>query len=141
MLDSDTFNKFNEDIDDVEDIDTGFEDIDTDSINECMTKFLTEVYENVKSFEIKECINKDKNLVIEGTINFKSGKTKDTKFNFTESSKASNHTIYEGCNKDLAEDSKFTLTAINEAAGKVLVSESLAYSYHINEVLVEGLVK
>lgn len=118
-----------------------FEDIHEESVNESITNFLNKVYENVDSFNLTECQMNGDNLILEGIINFKSGVQNNTTFNLTKTKVEGCNTIFEGYNETFGKDSKFTLTAINEAAGKILVTESLNYSYKIGETLVEGLVK
>jgi hypothetical protein len=56
------------------------EDLDDQTFNKLTENYLTEVYSNVKSFEATGCDLKNNKLVVEGTITFKSGKTKPTTF-------------------------------------------------------------
>lgn len=109
------------------------EDIDDESVNECVSKFLNEVYENVNNFEMTDCSLEGNKLVIEGKINFKSGNSNNTSFVLT------NSNLLEGYNDSFGHDSKFDISY--SIKDKKLYFESINYSYHINENLVEGLVK
>lgn len=113
------------------------EELNDSYVNSTISNYLKEVYSNVKDFEATGCSYNNDKLIIEGTINFKSGKTKATEFKFNKVST----NVYEGVNEDLAKDGKFTLNCFREAGGKILMAESLAYKYTINNTLVEGLAK
>lgn len=120
-----------------EDIDLeAVEDLNDKSINECISAYLTEVYSNVDNFVTTDCSIEDKKLIIEGTINFKSGKNKTTVFEFVKVDK----NLFEGKNTDLAEGSCFRLGCAREDAGKMLLAESLQYSYKVNGTEIKGLV-
>ena len=116
------------------------EDLDEESLNKHISDYLTEVYANVKDFAATDCSFKGNTLVVEGAINFNSGKTRTTKFEFTESKKGElGRVTLEGYNKDLAEDAHFTLNCLLEDSGKCLITEGFGYKYTINNTLVEGL--
>ncbi len=111
------------------------EDFDEVSMNSCMTKALTEVYSNVKNFEMTECSLNESSLVVEGKINFNSGKTRETSFVFTEGKESK---MLCGINEDLDKDGSFNI-CYGIDNNKMFV-ESLKYSYHIENNLVEGLI-
>ena len=52
----------------------------TYELDKLTENYLTEVYSNVKSFKTTDCALEENKLMIEGTITFNSGKTKNTKF-------------------------------------------------------------
>lgn len=113
------------------------EDLDESSMNEHIGGYLTEVYSNVKSFVTEGCRFADGKLFVEGCINFASGKSKKTVFEFMPAHNEGK-LFFEGCNKDFAEGKAFKLgCSIDES--KKLVVESVGYSYSIGETLVEGL--
>lgn len=111
------------------------EDFDEVSMNSCMTKALTEVYSNVKNFEMTECSLNESSLVVEGKINFNSGKTRETSFVFTEGKESK---VLCGINEDLDKDGSFNIS-YGLDNNKMFV-ESLKYSYHVENNLVEGLI-
>ena len=111
------------------------EDFDEVSMNSCMTKALTEVYSNVKNFEMTECSLNESSLVVEGKINFNSGKTRETSFVFTEGKEPK---VLCGINEDLDKDGSFNI-CYGIDNNKMFV-ESLKYSYHVENNLVEGLI-
>lgn len=111
------------------------EDFDEVSMNSCMTKALTEVYSNVKNFEMTECSLNENSLVVEGKINFNSGKTRETSFTFTEGKEPK---VLCGINEDLDKDGSFNI-CYGIDNNKMFV-ESLKYSYHVENNLVEGLI-
>lgn len=110
------------------------EDFDEESLNKCVSEALTEVYSNVENFKMTECSLTDNSLVVEGKINFKSGKQRDTSFVFTEGKDAK---IICGINEDLDKSGSFNISYSID--NKKMFTESLNYSYHINENLVEGI--
>ena len=111
------------------------EDFDEVSMNSCMTKALTEVYSNVKNFEMTECSLNESSLVVEGKINFNSGKARETSFVFTEGKEPK---VLCGINEDLDKDGSFNI-CYGIDNNKMFV-ESLKYSYHVENNLVEGLI-
>lgn len=116
------------------------EDLHEESLNKHISAYLTEVYANVKDFTATDCSFKGNKLVVEGTINFDSGKSRATKFEFTEAKNGeAGKIILEGYNKDLAEDAHFTLNCLLEDGGTCLLTEGFGYKYTINDTLVEGL--
>ena len=111
------------------------EDFDEVSMNSCMTKALTEVYSNVKNFEMTECSLNESSLVVEGKINFNSGKTRETSFVFTEGKEPK---VLCGINEDLDKDGSFNI-CYGIDNNKMFI-ENLKYSYHVENNLVEGLI-
>lgn len=120
-----------------EELDFDVDDLDECSLNKHVDEYLKEVYSNVKSYETTDCALREGKLFVEGKITFNSGKCKPTTFEFSPVS-ADGKLFFEGVNKDFSEDKAFKLNcSINES--KTLITESLGYSYKINEALVEGL--
>ena len=116
------------------------EDLHEESLNKHISAYLTEVYANVKDFTATNCSINCNKLVVEGTINFNSGKSRATKFEFTEAKNGeAGKIIIEGYNKDLAEDARFALNCLLEDGGTCLLTEGFGYKYTINDTLVEGL--
>lgn len=116
------------------------EELHEESLNKHISDYLTEVYANVKDFTATGCALNGNKLVVEGTINFNSGKVRATKFEFTEAKNGeAGKIILEGYNKDLAEDAHFTLNCLLEDGGTCLLTEGFGYKYTINNTLVEGL--
>lgn len=115
------------------------EDIDDDSVNECVSGFLKEVYENVDGFKMTSCGLKESVLTIDGDIAFKSGNSNSTRFVFDKTGQYYRHTFLEGCNEAFGSDSSFK--ADFSVKDGVLKFENLSYSYSIGEKLVEGLIK
>ena len=137
MLNSKTFKDFSEGVD-FENV----EEVDEDSINECFTNYLTEVYKNVDNFKTSSfTITENNKMVIEGVINFKQ-KTPDKPANSrvtTFSFDLNNTNIVEGYNNEVFDNGSIKL-GFNIKDNKMVV-ESLSYSYNIDKNLVEGLVK
>lgn len=114
------------------------EDCDEDTIEECVSESLKNVYENVSSFTMSDCEIADGKLMVEGIIRFNSGNSKVTKYTFTEAKKFDNSIEFKGINESL-NAKEITMTAsIN--AGKMF-TESIEYKYDIKGHLVEGLAK
>ncbi len=131
MINSKTFQDFSEEVN-VEDI----EDIDEESVNECTTNYLKEVYSNVDKFELTKADVTNGILVLEGLIKFHSGKTRNTTFGYNLAT--GKHLAFSGVNEDLAKDGQFNIQC--SLNNKSLVVESLSYKHEVNGQLVEGLV-
>jgi hypothetical protein len=110
------------------------EDFDEESFNEHLTKYMTEVYSNVNKFTATSCGLKANKLVVEGLIEFKSGKTKKTTFIFESSGRS-----FKGFNSDFSAGRAFNLKA--SIKNKKFVTEGFAYRYKIGESLVRGSIK
>ena len=131
MLNSKTFQDFNEEID-IDDI----EDIDEESVNECTTNYLKEVYSNVDKFELTKADVVNNVLVLEGLIKFHSGNTRNTTFGYNLAT--GKQLTFSGINEDLAKNGQFNIKC--SLTNKSLVVESLSYKHEVNGQLVEGLV-
>jgi len=119
-----------------------FESFNTDRFNLIANTYLTEVYSNVDSFtttnaEVDDANNK---VIIEGVINYKSGKSKKTKFEFLGESVENNQYVFKGLNETFAKNDKaFTLKATIK--DNTLISESLDYDYTVeNKKLNESKI-
>ena len=141
MINSKTFKEFGEEINGPEASFDLLEEVDEKSFNENITKFLTAVYENVDTFETKGCSLKENRLIVEGKINFKSGNTNETVFEFVVAKSPKAFPILEGYNKTFAEGKIFTVDCIGEDGGKRLLVDHISYKYNIGENLIEGLTK
>lgn len=112
------------------------EEIDDESVNECVSNFLKEVYENVAGFEMTDCGLTEGALTLDGKINFKSGNSNATRFVFAADG---NHKLMEGYNDSFGNDTKFSVSCA--VKDKKLYFESVGYKYAIGEKLVEGIAK
>ena len=130
MLNSDVFQDFSEELNPDE-----LEDIDEESVNECTTNYLKEVYSNVDKFELTQGDIKNNVLVLEGIIKFHSGAERTTTFGYN----LNNGLNLRGVNEDLAKGGEFVMSCTLE--GKKLIAESLSYKYEVNGQLIEGLIR
>lgn len=114
------------------------EDLNESLFNKLATKYLNNIYENVNDFTtMSGSIDEDKKIVIEGTINFKSGKKLNTKFIFEAKNITKKGRIrFVGMNESLS-NSKRTFMLVGRLTDSVLLPESLTYNYSvkINEEL------
>lgn len=108
------------------------EDFDEESFNEHLSRYFTEVYSNVKAFEVTSCELKENRLVVEGLIKFNSGKERKTAFSFEKSSKKT----LSGLNEDFAAAPAFELSV--KVASKKIITEGLSYAYDIDGCAVKG---
>ena len=111
-----------------------FEELDECSLNEHISGYLNNVYENVKSFETTNCAFENDKLIVEGNINFNSGNVNKSKFEFIKEDNS-----FVGKNNALCEGLSFTLNY--KVENKVIITESFKYKYNIGENLVEGIIK
>ena len=130
--------KFDEKL--VADLWEAVEDFDEKEFNKLTENYLTTVYSNVKSFETTSCSLDDNKLIVEGTIKFASGKTKNTTFTYEAKRALGKHLVLEGLNADFATEKAFVLNCKVDTENCLIV-ESLNYKYTINNTLVEGLLK
>lgn len=117
-----------------ESLEDEFEELDECSLNEHISSYLSNVYENVKSFEATNCAFENNKLIVEGNINFNSGNVKNSKFEFIKENNS-----FVGKNSTLCEGLSFTLNY--KVENKVIITESFKYKYNIGENLVEGIIK
>jgi hypothetical protein len=117
---------------------TEITDIDEASFNKKITESLKTVYENVKNFTMTNCSLNESTLVIEGTIAFKSGRTKTTSYIF-EAIQGTDLITLTGSNKDLFETGKIDMTC--NVLKESLQANTLNYKYTIGKDTVEGLIK
>ena len=125
----------------VEEIFETIDELDDESIQNCICESLTEVYSNVENFVMESCEMNNGAFKINGTINFKSGNTSKTSYVFTEAKHTNNKLVLRGINETLSTDGNFTLETTIDSTTKTMIAEALSYSYKINNNLVEGLIK
>ena len=122
------------------------EDIEQEEVLEkCITESLTKIYDNVETFKLSTCRVdvQNKKLIIEGKINFKFGKSRNTKYIFDKATTAKFPTqvTFTGLNEELNKNGMFKLHTILEDGGRLLLPESFEFKYNINNILIEGLSK
>lgn len=110
-------------------IDFEIDEFDEESFDELGERYLKKVYENVNSFKCTNVSTKKDKLIVEGKVNFASGKVSPTKFvfeacNATEGGQVS----FVGHNKNITRGNKaFTLNGVIK--DKNLIAESFKYNY------------
>ena len=122
-------NDHNFDEDSLENIDLDSITIDAEGFQNMSESYLKRVYENVNGYNVTSAEIKDKKLIVEGVIEFKSGKKSPTKFIFESVKKLNNGRIrFIGENVNLSNNKKaFTVTtSINGNKG---ICESFNYNY------------
>jgi F0F1-type ATP synthase epsilon subunit len=124
-------NEISDNVADGEEIEIDMDEFDEESFDELGESYIKRVYENVNSFKTSNVsFIKDK-LILEGVINFTSGKSKKTNFVFgmREATK-SGKVRFIGENKEIARGRKsFTITG--SIQDKKFLSESLNYNYGV----------
>lgn len=111
-----------------------FESLDIDKFNSIANTYLTEVYGNVESFTTTNATVDDENnkLIIEGVIKYKSGKSKNTQFEFVgESITEDNKYVFKGLNETFVKDNDKAFTLKASIDNNTLISESLDYDYTV----------
>ena len=117
------------------------EDVDECMLEKCINESLTSVYENVNNFKLEDCSLSNGKFIVEGKINFKSGKSKNTKYIFEQAARVRKTILLKGLNESLGKDSSFKLTARLTEGYKTLAPKKLSYKYKINDDIVTGDVK
>lgn len=130
-LEPEVQNEIDSNVADGGEIEIDMDEFDEESFDELGEGYLKKVYENVNSFKTSNVsFIKDK-LILEGIINFTSGKSKKTNFVFgiREATK-SGKIRFIGENKEIARGRKsFTITGRVE--NKKFLSESFNYNYGV----------
>ena len=125
-----------------DEIDIAIDEIDEESIDELGESYMRKIYENVDSFKTHTVHSSNNKFIVEGTITFKSGKTKNTGFIF-ESYKATKdgRVKFLGENKHFSNKTKiYTLDGV--VKNNKLIAESLSYNYRLGKKdIVKGSVK
>lgn len=116
-------------VDEEEEVEVPIDDFDEESFDDLGESYLRRVYENVNSYKTTKTALKDGKLVVEGIINFKSGKDKKTSFIFESYTVNKNGRVkFIGENAQITKGRKaFTVTGnVNE---KKFITESFNYNY------------
>ena len=113
----------------VSDTDIDIDEFDEDEFDELEEKYLQKVYENVKSYKTTKGTIRGNKLILEGVIEFNSGKKVPTKNIFESAYRLKNGKLkFNGLNEQFSKNSKaFTLTG--SLNNKKLIIESLNYNY------------
>jgi hypothetical protein len=118
------------------------EEFDESKFDRLAKKYLNEVYDNIESYTTTtgKVDNESNKIIIEGTITFKSGKTKNTTFVFEAREMTKKGKIkFVGVNETFTKKKAFTL--VGSVNGSSMLSESLTYSYKVEDRRVYGQVK
>ena len=121
--------------------DVQLEGFDTNRYDRLVSRYLKETYANVKSYKTTSASVADNasTIILEGTISFKSGVEKPTKFVFeAKELNKKNQLKLIGSNATLTEGKAFTL--LGSIKNKTLLSESFAYKYKVNDTKVKGKI-
>lgn len=110
-------------------IDFDIDEFDEKSFDELGERYLKKVYENVNSFKCTNVSTKKDKLIVEGKVNFASGKVSPTRFVFEACSATKDGRVsFIGHNKNITRGNKaFTLNGI--VKNKNLIAESFKYNY------------
>lgn len=115
------------------------DEIDENGLEECLSKSLINIYENVENFKINDINLVNNRLIVEGKIKFnKSDNILDTKYIFNDIYKENDKLILNGYNKTLAEDCNLVLTG--NIKDKKFITESFEYNYTVEGDKVHGKV-
>lgn len=120
---------------DEESEDVDISDFEESLFNDLGQKYLTEVYDNIESFNTSKVYqdNKNNKLIIEGVIKFNSGNTKKTSFIFEAKDIDKDRKVrFVGENQQITKGKKsFTLRGTLKDGN--LLSESLTYNYRTRD--------
>ena len=110
-------------------IDFDIDEFDEKSFDELGERYLKKVYENVNSFKCTNVSTKKDKLIVEGKVNFASGKVSPTRFVFEACNATKDGRVsFVGHNKNITRGNKaFTLNGV--VKNKNLIAESFKYNY------------
>ena len=109
-----------------ESLDNVFSDVDElqeDDLESMISDSLVEMYKNVASFKLTDCTYADNKFMVEGVINFKSGKTRNTTYTFNEAFVKADKITLRGLNEKLGIDKHFYIAG--RAENKTFITESI----------------
>ena len=130
-----------EPLDEIEEVDFDFDDIDEEGMDELGEAYLRRVYENVTSFKTTSVAANSTSLIVEGLITFASGTKKKTGFIFEARDVNKKGKVrFSGSNKHLSE-SKDAFSLVGVVDNKKLFLESLKYNYKVDADSVRGIVR
>ena len=117
----------------------GISSVSESRMRRLIKNYLRETYSNVKDFSVSDAKADGGKVIVEGTISFKSGKEKATRFEFepievTKSGKLK----LSGMNESISDRKAFALTCSLDSGN--LLGESMSYSYRIGDEPVRGRV-
>lgn len=113
--------------DEIEDID--IEDFDEESFDNMGESYLRKVYDNVESFNTTRVVENGNGWIVEGIINFKSGKSKNTEFIFEAATLSKGNTLtFKGGNPQITRGSK-AFAIRGKVDNKKFITESFRYNY------------
>lgn len=115
----------------------GVEEIDEDSFGLCIEKELKEVYSNVDSFKCENCEISDGKLIVEGMINFASGKSRKAQYAFDSACRQGDLIYLTGKNEGLCESNTVNVGA---KFGAKLLAEDMGYRCVVEGNTIEGRV-
>ena len=94
-----------------------------------ISKSLKELYKNVDTFKLNECVFLNNILHINGTIHFTSGNTRDITYMFTNATTTSDNKIrLRGLNEKLGLDKSFCMTGHADQKTKTFIVESFGHA-------------
>ena len=124
-----------------EELDITIDDVDEESFDECLSKALTRIYQNVSNFKLTECRfdSQTNQLILEGIVTFKSGKTRQGIYTFDKAILKENNRVKLVGHSNLFEGvNKCTLLGTLDTAN-CLTTSIISYKGNIGKDLVEGL--
>ena len=111
-------------------VDLDVDEFEEENFDELGEGYLKKVYENVNSYKTSSIKMNDNKLVVEGVINFKSGKNKKTSFVFESHVARGKRVKFIGENSQITTGRKaFTLEG--KLSNKKFIGESLSYRYSV----------
>ena len=118
------------------------EEICEEDFDTLVNRYVNSTYENVKDYKtVKGFVTEDNKIVLEGIINYKSGKSRKTKFILEYKNKTKkNKYRFIGINETFTKEKKPFIFLGNIVDNK-LYCESLTYKYNINSLQESKLLK
>lgn len=99
------------------------EELQESTLESMIADSLVQMYGNVASFKLTECVCKDNKLLVEGIILFTSGNTRNTTYTFNEAFVKANKVTLRGLNEKLGTNKHFYIAGYTE--NKTFITESL----------------
>lgn len=102
------------------------EELHEESLEQAIASTLVETYQNVSGYKLTGCEYTANDLVIEGTVQFKSGNTRNITHHFSEAYEENGKITLNGLSEKLGRDKTFTLTGNIDTTTNSFITESFS---------------
>ena len=119
----------------------GLNSFDEKHFDTLVNKYFNKLYENVESYTTTNCTLDNDNIIVEGTIKFKSGKEKNTTFKVCESKILKANKVKFNCINETLTKQQNAFRVLGEISDKEFIPECLVCDYKVAKLNEELSVR